>query len=83
MAFRLDVHLPVSSGGCYEIGACSVPWWATALMLAMLFGPTFVFAVAGWLTAHSPALMRAAAKRLVALIPLTVCFYLFAYAVGP
>jgi len=83
MSFRLNIHLPGSSGGCYEIGPCSLPWWATALLLAMLFGPTVVFAVVGWSTGRSPKPMGTAMRRLAALVPLTACFYLFAYAARP
>jgi hypothetical protein len=83
MSFRLPVHFLGNSGGCYEIGPCSLPWWASAMLFAMLFGPTFVFAVVGWFTGRSPALVRTVVLRLGALIPLTACFYLFSYAARP
>ncbi len=83
MPFRLGFHFQSGSGGCYEIGPCSLPWWAIVLLLAMLFGPTLVFAIVGWFTGRGPSVARTAAKRLVALVPLTACFYLLAYAARP
>jgi hypothetical protein len=80
MSFRW--YLPAwSPGGCYEIGVCSTPWWATGVFVLFMLGPSVAFAITGWFTRQANASPRIIALRLGILMSLTVGFYLLSYSV--
>jgi hypothetical protein len=80
LRFRIKFAAQASSG-CYEIGPCVLPWWATSLLVAFLVGPALIFALTGWISA--PPIISATKKlgRLAALIVITTLFYLASYAI--
>ena len=81
MSFRLPIGVSLRhSNGCYEIGECSVPWWAVLGFLAYILGPSTVFGVAGWFAGRMGVTPRRAMLQLLALIVLTTFLYLTAYA---
>lgn len=84
MAFRLPFRLvPRGGGGCYEIGPCSLPWWAAALLFGYLFGPALVFAITGWISAHPGTGALRIWCRLLGLVVATALFFVTPYALGP
>jgi hypothetical protein len=71
-----------SSRACYEIGPCSVPWWATTLLATYFLGPSLVFSVTGWISARPGISTSKRIRRLLALIVITALLYLMAYAIN-
>lgn len=76
------VKLAPNFKGCYEIGPCSVPWWATALLIAYLLGPSLIFAATGWVSALPGIATSKRLGRLLALVIITALLYCAGYAIS-
>lgn len=84
MTFRIKVGWSLQlPDGCYEIGQCSsMPWWAAALFLGYLPGPSFALGVIGWRCGRHGVSVTTTSLILLAACIFLALFYLATYAIA-